>query len=86
MQSTPILQISSGVGSWSQRVLLVTAHPDDESMFFAPTLSLLLHRRADIHLLCLTNGEEPSKRIFFSELVSTQVMEMGSVRCESWSS
>ena len=50
--------------------LLVTAHPDDESMFFIPTLrSLLLYYKKDdsnderisqkpkIHLLCLSNGD-----------------------------
>jgi N-acetylglucosaminylphosphatidylinositol deacetylase len=43
----------------------VTAHPDDESLFFAPTLtSLLSHKRkldkdvlsAEVYLLCLSTG------------------------------
>ena len=39
------------------RVLLITAHPDDECMFFAPTI-LALTRVApeDVYLLCLSNG------------------------------
>jgi len=42
----------------SKNILLVTAHPDDETMFFAPTI-LALQRKADMHLyhLCLSNGD-----------------------------
>ncbi|KAL7509588.1 hypothetical protein ACHAXN_010823 [Cyclotella atomus] len=49
--------------------LLVTAHPDDESMFFLPTLRGLVHSRegsnavvspiAKMHILCLSNGDYP---------------------------
>ncbi|KAF8893224.1 putative deacetylase LmbE-like domain-containing protein [Gymnopilus junonius] len=41
----------------SKNILLVTAHPDDETMFFAPTI-LSLQRKADVNLyhLCLSNG------------------------------
>ena len=49
------------------KVLLVTAHPDDESLFFAPTLiSLLSHKRngdrekgapyVEVYSLCLSTG------------------------------
>ena len=39
------------------RVLLITAHPDDECMFFAPTaLSLAKSVRAELFLLCLSEG------------------------------
>jgi len=47
--------------------LLITAHPDDESMFFIPTLRNLLcldykndsndSQKPNIHLLCLSNGD-----------------------------
>lgn len=42
----------------ASRVLLVTAHPDDECMFFGPTL-LALKKRDDcqIFVLCLSRGE-----------------------------
>lgn len=42
----------------SKNILLVTAHPDDETMFFAPTI-LTLQRKPDINLfhLCLSNGD-----------------------------
>ena len=41
----------------AKRLLLVTAHPDDEAMFFAPTI-LSLSPRRDINLfhVCLSNG------------------------------
>lgn len=40
-----------------QRVLIVTAHPDDECMFFGPTiLSLLKRPTCRVYLLCLSNG------------------------------
>lgn len=39
------------------RILLITAHPDDECMFFAPTiLSLGNSVRAELFLLCLSEG------------------------------
>ncbi|KAH8113798.1 LmbE-like protein [Phellopilus nigrolimitatus] len=56
-----------------QRVLLLTAHPDDECMFFAPTLLALTRgretektktvsafkseRRSDVYSLCLSSGD-----------------------------
>lgn len=36
-------------------VLFVTAHPDDESMFFAPSIAYL-QQKYDVHLLCLSTG------------------------------
>lgn len=39
------------------RILLVTAHPDDECMFFGPTLIALRERKnCIIYILCLTQG------------------------------
>ncbi|CAD7703995.1 unnamed protein product [Ostreobium quekettii] len=40
-----------------KRALLVTAHPDDETMFFAPTLLSLDEAGCDTHLLCLSKGD-----------------------------
>ena len=41
----------------SQNILLVTAHPDDEAMFFAPTI-LSLSKKTSLGLfhLCLSSG------------------------------
>lgn len=48
-----------------QRVLIVTAHPDDECMFFGPTI-LSLTKRPDCHvyLLCLSNGKDFKHQCF----------------------
>lgn len=47
-----------------QNVLLVTAHPDDETMFFGPTIVRILSDNANnvddiwkVHLLCLSSGD-----------------------------
>lgn len=39
------------------RVLLVTAHPDDEVIFFSSTVTALHASGAEVFLLCLTNGK-----------------------------
>jgi LmbE family N-acetylglucosaminyl deacetylase len=39
------------------RILCVTAHPDDESIFAGGTLALLAERGAEVKLLCCTRGE-----------------------------
>jgi len=51
-QGQPHLGLSS-----SSKLLLVTAHPDDETMFFAPLLLALRQRRSSVHILCLSNGD-----------------------------
>lgn len=38
-----------------QNILLVIAHPDDEAMFFAPTITNLRNKN-QLYLLCLSNG------------------------------
>lgn len=44
-----------------RRVLLVTAHPDDECMFFGPTILSLSRRNCEVYLLCLSNGNYDQK-------------------------
>jgi len=39
-----------------RRVLFVIAHPDDECMFFGPTVVQLSRRGCELHLLCLSAG------------------------------
>jgi len=55
------------------RVLFVTAHPDDECMFFAPTiLALTRCGQYDVFLLCLSSGDYSCRGtvvIILSELV-----------------
>jgi len=40
----------------SKKVLLVTAHPDDEALFFSPTL-LAMPRGVQVYSLCLSYGD-----------------------------
>lgn len=40
----------------TSRCLLLTAHPDDECMFFGPTIINLLNSGCRLHLLCVTTG------------------------------
>eukprot|EP01029_Cantina_marsupialis_P021517 TRINITY_DN515_c0_g2_i2.p1 TRINITY_DN515_c0_g2~~TRINITY_DN515_c0_g2_i2.p1 ORF type:complete len:149 (+),score=30.41 TRINITY_DN515_c0_g2_i2:130-576(+) len=44
-----------------KRVLIVTAHPDDESMFFIPLIRELVANNVKVHVLCLTNGNADGK-------------------------
>ena len=42
----------------ARRVLLVTCHPDDETMFFGPTiLSMTKNPSVSLFLLCMSNGD-----------------------------
>lgn len=46
-----------GHASKSQKnVLFVTAHPDDECMFFGPSIVNILRMGCRVHLLCLSSG------------------------------
>jgi N-acetylglucosaminylphosphatidylinositol deacetylase len=48
----------------TSRVLLVTAHPDDECMFFGPSLVALKKRKnCRIFVLCMSRGERMSVNI-----------------------
>ncbi|XP_030293263.1 N-acetylglucosaminyl-phosphatidylinositol de-N-acetylase isoform X1 [Sparus aurata] len=53
-----VLDVSPGreLDSADIRALIVTAHPDDECMFFAPTIIRLVELNASVHLLCLSEG------------------------------
>lgn len=42
--------------AWGPRVLLVTAHPDDECMFFGPAIQNAHAQGAKVVLLCLSRG------------------------------
>jgi hypothetical protein len=56
--SSCMLEIEPGAASSRSPLLLVTAHPDDEAMFFAPTLLALARSGCcQVHILCLSNGE-----------------------------
>jgi N-acetylglucosaminylphosphatidylinositol deacetylase len=42
-------------GTSRKKILFVTAHPDDESMFFLPCISAVM--QCDVWLLCLSVGD-----------------------------
>ncbi|XP_058060009.1 N-acetylglucosaminyl-phosphatidylinositol de-N-acetylase [Anopheles bellator] len=44
-----------------RRALLVTAHPDDEVMFFGPTILELRRRQCRVFVLCLSEGNHERK-------------------------
>ena len=52
-------------------MLLVTAHPDDECMFFAPTVTSLVARGAELWLLCLSTGPRRSTHHLDADLPQT---------------
>jgi N-acetylglucosaminylphosphatidylinositol deacetylase len=39
-----------------RRILLITAHPDDECMFFAPSIREFISEGCCVDLLCLSSG------------------------------
>ncbi|KAF7668899.1 hypothetical protein LDENG_00281290 [Lucifuga dentata] len=47
---------ASHTNSTNVRALVVTAHPDDECMFFAPAILRLVELKASVHVLCLSKG------------------------------
>ncbi|KAL2615557.1 hypothetical protein AAZX31_08G078800 [Glycine max] len=44
-----------------RNVLLVIAHPDDESMFFTPTINFLTSKGHNVQILCLSIGDADGK-------------------------
>jgi N-acetylglucosaminylphosphatidylinositol deacetylase len=50
----------------NKRILLLIAHPDDEAMFFAPTLLALASQGNGNHvkILCLSSGMHVRVRLF----------------------
>ncbi|XP_050251814.1 uncharacterized protein LOC126698550 isoform X1 [Quercus robur] len=53
--------LTTGGAFQKRNVLLVVAHPDDESMFFSPTISYITARGHNLHILCLSIGDADGK-------------------------
>ncbi|KAK6969473.1 LmbE-like protein [Favolaschia claudopus] len=56
-----IISLSGISGQTHSRILLLTAHPDDETFFFSPTLSALVHMQkagqiSEVFVVCLSTG------------------------------
>ncbi|XP_028090254.1 N-acetylglucosaminyl-phosphatidylinositol de-N-acetylase-like [Camellia sinensis] len=45
-----------GAGLRRKNALLVIAHPDDESMFFTPTINYLTSGGHNLHIVCISTG------------------------------
>jgi hypothetical protein len=43
----------------ARTALILTAHPDDEVMFFTPSILALLAAGWKVKALCLSNGQSP---------------------------
>ncbi|CAM8975089.1 unnamed protein product [Rhodiola kirilowii] len=48
--------LSNAESAKKRNILLVIAHPDDESMFFSPTINYLTAKGHDLHVLCVSTG------------------------------
>lgn len=59
--SPAFLSAGSSATKKRRNALLVVAHPDDESMFFAPTLLYLASEGHNVHVLCLSTGNADGK-------------------------
>jgi len=51
------LEGSLGGNAKFTSVLIVTSHPDDEAMFFIPTIDYLREKEVDVCILCLSSGD-----------------------------
>ena len=58
-------------------VLLITAHPDDECMFFSPMLLQSIGAKSQVHVLCLTNGNYSlTPRIRYCCMMAPHVLDL----------
>lgn len=76
--SNPSAFSLAGSSKKGRNVLLVIAHPDDESMFFSPTLLFLASQKHNLHVLCFSTGNadgmgEIRKNELFRACVMLQV-------------
>ena len=62
----------------NKRILLLIAHPDDEAMFFAPTLLALTRPGSNNHvkILCLSSGRASHQASTWNKLIVAQAMRM----------
>ncbi|KAI3949734.1 hypothetical protein MKX01_040951 [Papaver californicum] len=52
---------SKGEAVRKRNILLVVAHPDDESMFFSPAILYLTSQGNNVHILCMSTGNADGK-------------------------
>lgn len=57
-KSSNAAQLSSLAGdALKPRAAVLTAHPDDEAMFFAPSILSMVDAGWDMHAICISDGE-----------------------------
>ncbi|CAF2048398.1 unnamed protein product [Brassica napus] len=64
---------TSGETHNKKNVLFVISHPDDESMFFSPTINYLTANAYNIHVLCLSTGNMPYHTFYISVTLSYSI-------------
>ncbi|RVW64302.1 putative N-acetylglucosaminyl-phosphatidylinositol de-N-acetylase [Vitis vinifera] len=69
--------LNNGEVLQKRNVLLVIAHPDDESMFFSPTITFLNSRGHNLHLLCMSTGNALYRGSLGEEEVMAALSEVG---------
>ncbi|XP_022115195.2 N-acetylglucosaminyl-phosphatidylinositol de-N-acetylase isoform X1 [Pieris rapae] len=65
----------------AKRVLVVVAHPDDECMFFGPTIYRLCEQGAEVNILCLSNGNYEGKGNIRKQELWNACKELGVPAC-----
>lgn len=53
------------------------AHPDDETMFFGPTIRRLIRKGCQIHILCITSGDAEGLGTIRKRELTQAVMKLG---------
>ncbi|KAH6758553.1 N-acetylglucosaminylphosphatidylinositol de-N-acetylase family protein [Perilla frutescens var. frutescens] len=56
LSSSKAAFLNDGAHPRRKNVLLVIAHPDDESMFFAPVINYLISRDHNLRIMCMSTG------------------------------
>ncbi|KAI3903202.1 hypothetical protein MKW98_031856 [Papaver atlanticum] len=59
--STKAAFFSEGEAVRKRNILLVVAHPDDETIFFSPTILYLTSQGNNVHILCMSTGNADGK-------------------------
>ena len=64
--------------------MLVIAHPDDETMFFTPTIDELRRQGCNVTVLCLSNGEGSSNDMHIQLAIIDFLMKAVQATMMAW--
>jgi LmbE family N-acetylglucosaminyl deacetylase len=73
--TTPIVPAHTWPPDW-RRVLVVVAHPDDESFALGALLDRLVHDGSEVSMLCLTRGEASTLGADAEDLAAVRAEEL----------